>query len=59
MQLKMLWIDLQLNKIHSNLIPCDNFDLRKDIGALEKLTNRIWCKTSKKPLNEKQFTRAM
>ena len=59
MQLKMLWIDLQLNKFHLALIPCDNFDPKEDIGSLYKLTNLIWCKTNKKPLNEKQFTHAM
>ena len=59
MQLKIPCIDLELNKIHPYLIPCDNLDVQKYLGALYKLTNRIWCKTNKKPLNEKQFTHAM
>ena len=51
MQLKTLWIDLKINKIHLDLIPCDNLYLHKYLGPLYKLTNRIWCKTNKKPIN--------
>ena len=38
---------------------CDNFDLQQYLGSLDKLTNRIWCKTNKKPLKENNFTHAM
>ena len=34
-----LKIDMKLTKFHSNMILCENFDLQKDLGALQKLTN--------------------
>ena len=59
MQLKTLWIDMKLNKLHSYMIPCDKFNPQEYLGSLQKLTNQIWCKTSKNPLNEKKITHAM
>ena len=59
MQLKTLRIDMKLTKIHLDLIRCENYDLQQYLGALEKLTNQIRCKTNNKPLKEKQFTLAM
>ena len=35
---------------------CDKFEPQENLGALEKLTNQIWCKNQQKPLIEKQFT---
>ena len=38
---------------------CDKLEPRENLGALVKLTNQIWCKTGKKPSNERQITYTM
>ena len=48
MQLKSLWIDLQLKNIQQDLIACEKIEPKENLGALLKLTHEIWCKTGKK-----------
>ena len=44
MQLKSLWIDLQLKNIQQDLILFDKFKPQENLGSLLKLKNQIWCK---------------
>ena len=37
------------------MIPCENFDLQQDLGALEKLTNRIYMQNQQKTIKGEQF----
>ena len=46
---------MKITKIHSDLIPCENFDLDKYLGALQNITNQFSYKNQQKNMKEEQF----